>query len=215
MWRRWCIWFTPINTTRSFCPKACTGVTARSCLGSTVGSVCWWVGWWLKQKANLSDGFWNSACVLLLLSHVCLNRSQKRWAVDQCLSCPHSLHQRLSLSSSRSLPLLSVKLSLLKWLSKTTVARHFPFNSELCCYNQIALAEILHWLTHYPQKIPLKIFHLILTDENPFSIVMWASFHFTPTKLQAALWYYWLGLWVFWSDQPHTDPQQPPLCCTQ
>lgn len=87
--------------------------------------------------------------------------------------------------SSLSLPFLCIKLPLHKWLSKTNTARRFPFSTELRRYNQIAFAEILLWLACSPQKIPLKIFHLILTDENPFSVVMWAPFHFTPTELQA------------------------------
>lgn len=52
------------------------------------------------------------------------------------------------------------------------MATQSPFSTKLWYYNQIAFAEILLWLACSPQKIPLKVFHLILTDENPFSVVM-------------------------------------------
>lgn len=84
------------------------------------------------------------------------------------------------------------------------MTRHFPFSTELWHHNQIAFAEILLWLACSPQTIPLTVFHLILTDENPFSVATLAAFHFNPTTLQVVLWCYWLGLRVLWSEQPHT-----------
>lgn len=153
---------------------------------STTGSFC--------QKGCTED--MTRSFLVITVESVC-------WWGNSCTFVSGSFFHVI-LVSSLSLPFLCFKLPLLKWLSKTNMARHFPFSTELWCYNQIAFSEILLWLACSPQKIPLKVFHLILTDENPCSVVMWAPFHFTPTRLQAVLWYYWLGLRVFWSDQPHT-----------
>ena len=148
----------------------------RSCWVTTVESVCWWVLNAVVYSKQQVQSLLLWVDVIFLQFSLIIHSDHKEgllWSGSLCV--PRSFPV---IVASLSLPFLCITLPLLKWPSKTNIARHFSFNPETSYYNQIAFAEILLSFACCPQKIPLKIFHLILTDENPFSVAMWAPFSF-------------------------------------
>lgn len=205
-WRLWCIWFTHTNTTRSFCQKGCTEGTMRSFSVITVESVCWWgsassVNSLLKlvdmfipfchivsfkqsdYKVDISSVqcvFWNR--------HLCVQQLFPLWSL--ALIC-HSLSSLSNFpfksdSAKRTWPDISPSIPSCGTKIKLLLLRY--------CFGLLAAHKRFHW-RFFIWYWWMKIFSELL---------MWAPFHFSPSKLQVVLWCYWLGLRVFWSDQSHT-----------